>query len=402
MTDTNEASTCIDNVPDEVLLLVAEYLTAPARALFAIGCFRQQTAAAAPPRRGRTEIIVSQTTWDTLDFGQLDKDLARMLTDHDLSSVLLCIDATNTVKTLKLTGCINIIGWGLHPLLAGSAVIEAIDLSMLRDREKPRFRMSIISEPCVVPILARIIEKKSSSLKHVQFPKHWREGKSALLTGFLGIFDAVLKARNYKCSSKDTCDEICGEDGDHVNQEGDLYGIQNYICSVCTKPFCCDHGDYSCGVDICEHCERVYCTDCGPVFTCEKCDETACVVCTFIGFCSTCDEFLCMNCGLVQFCEQCETAHCSNCLPVISCSKCYATSCIDCGNIMWCDDCEEGHCFDCVPTIFCSGCHATSCIDCCNIMWCDGCEEGHCFDCLHSPNHSPNLHCATRAEIDDY
>jgi len=115
----------------------------------------------------------------------------------------------------------------------------------------------------------------------------------ALLSEFLDKFEAVLKARNYKCSSASTCNELCGGNGEYVNQEGDLHGIQNYICSVCTEPFCCG-SDYSCGFEVCEHCERAYCTDCGPVYTCEKCNETTCVDCTWIGFCFTCNEFLCI------------------------------------------------------------------------------------------------------------
>jgi len=391
MTDRNDASTYIDTIPNEVLLLVAKHLTAPARALFAIGCFRQT------PRR--TEIIASQTAWDTLDFGQLDKDLARRLTDYDLSSILMCVDATNTVKTLKLTGCFNILGWGLYPLVGSSAVIEAIDLSMVKAHGKPSKSCTTtrFSERSVVPILTRIIEEKSSSLKHVQFPKHWRDGKSAVLTEFLGKFEAVLKARNYECSSENTCDELCGENGEYIYQEGDLYGIQNYICSVCTEPFCCG-SDCICGVEVCEHCERAYCRKCCPVTTCEKCNETVCMACKMIGFCSTCDEFLCTDCGPVLFCHQCETEHCIDCLPTFSCSTCNATSCLDCGKIMWCGDCKEFHCFDCLPTLFCSGCHATSCLDCNKVKWCYCCEKGHCSDCFHSPD----FPCAVRAEMDDY
>ena len=372
MTDINEASTNIYNIPDEVLLLVAEYLTAPSRALFGIGCFRQT------PRR-TAEIIASQTAWDTLDFGQLDKDLARRLTDHDISSILLCIDATNTVKKLKLTGCFNIIGWGLHPL-AGSAVIEAIDLSMVEVNEKPS-RATRVSELCVVPILARMIEKKCSSLKHIQFPKHWRDGKSAVLTEFLDTFEAVLKARNYKCCSEENCDKLCGGNGEYVKQEGDLYGIQNYICSVCTEPFCCGQ-NYSCEVKFCEHCERASCTNCCPVNTCDKCNETTCMACKMIVGCVTCDDFLCMDCGLVLFCDQCETAHCMDCVPTLFCSKCQVASCIDCGDIVWCEVCEEGHCLDCLPTLFCSGCHTVACFDCDKVHWCFLCEEGHCFECF--------------------
>ena len=50
--------------------------------------------------------------WETLDFSDLDKDLAAKLTDDDLYNCLKWIDATKRLKILKLTGCVNIIGHG--------------------------------------------------------------------------------------------------------------------------------------------------------------------------------------------------------------------------------------------------------------------------------------------------
>ena len=49
--------------------------------------------------------------WKILDFSDLDKDLAAKLTDDDLYNCLKWIDATKRLKILKLTGCVNIIGW---------------------------------------------------------------------------------------------------------------------------------------------------------------------------------------------------------------------------------------------------------------------------------------------------
>eukprot|EP00985_Skeletonema_marinoi_P006094 scaffold2645_cov96-Skeletonema_marinoi.AAC.1 len=69
---------------------------------------------------------------ETLDFEDIEEDLAIKLSDGDISAVLTCIDAVNRLKTLKLTNCINIIGVGLEPL-RGSSIIEQIDLSLVEN-----------------------------------------------------------------------------------------------------------------------------------------------------------------------------------------------------------------------------------------------------------------------------
>lgn len=53
---------------------------------------------------------------DVLDFGDIEKSLAKKLTDDDLRSALTCMNARDHVKTLKLSGCVNIAGCGLEPL----------------------------------------------------------------------------------------------------------------------------------------------------------------------------------------------------------------------------------------------------------------------------------------------
>ncbi len=45
---------------------------------------------------------IAGSDWETLDFGDIEKELAARLSDDDLSDVLQYIDAVNTVKRLKL------------------------------------------------------------------------------------------------------------------------------------------------------------------------------------------------------------------------------------------------------------------------------------------------------------
>ncbi len=131
--------------------------------------------------------------WDTLDFGEIEKDLAARLTDDDIKAVLWCIDAGNRVKKLSLAHCVNITGAGLEPL-RGSTIIEQIDLSLAGKHQNPALiepwhppaRIVSLTIPfappisceLVLPILDSIIERGHlSSLKHLQFPMAWRTTK---------------------------------------------------------------------------------------------------------------------------------------------------------------------------------------------------------------------------------
>ena len=63
-----------------------------------------------------------------MDFGDIDRNLARKLNDGDIGGILACIHAINTLKVLRLTGCVIVSGRGLEPLV-GSVVLEEIDFS---------------------------------------------------------------------------------------------------------------------------------------------------------------------------------------------------------------------------------------------------------------------------------
>eukprot|EP00984_Skeletonema_dohrnii_P018372 scaffold8557_cov100-Skeletonema_dohrnii-CCMP3373.AAC.12 len=162
---------CLTGLPSGILAHAASFLAVPSMALFAIAL---DDDSAASPNERSAAIVGNQ--WDTLDFGEIEKELAVKLSDAHIEKVLLCIDAVNKVKRLKLTNCVNITGVGLEPL-RGSLIIEQIDLSLVGEHQSP----SISPEPqisCshVLPILDSIIEREGCSLMHLQFPQVWREG----------------------------------------------------------------------------------------------------------------------------------------------------------------------------------------------------------------------------------
>ncbi len=73
---------------------------------------------------------IAGTDWATLDFGQIEKELAAKLSDEDVRDALLHINAGNKLKILLLTNCTNITGAGTRPLY-GSTTIEQLDLSLV-------------------------------------------------------------------------------------------------------------------------------------------------------------------------------------------------------------------------------------------------------------------------------
>lgn len=98
-------SICLSDLPSGILGQVADFLAAPSRALFAVALNSRDSSA-----------ITGGNQLEVLDFGDIETELAAKLSNDDISAVLLCIDAVNNLKRLRMTNCINITGAGLEPL----------------------------------------------------------------------------------------------------------------------------------------------------------------------------------------------------------------------------------------------------------------------------------------------
>ena len=83
-----------------------------------------------------TAITSSSGQFTILDFGEIEKSKAEKLIDDDVAAILSSIKGVQYLKTLKLTGCVNISGRCLQSLL-GSSVVEQIDLSLVGQHENP-------------------------------------------------------------------------------------------------------------------------------------------------------------------------------------------------------------------------------------------------------------------------
>jgi hypothetical protein len=165
---------------------------------------------------------VSDNAWEYLDFSEIDKSLVSRLTDNDIKSMLVYIDAKQKLKKLNLCGCINITGVGLEPL-RNSAVLEVIDLSLVGQYECPDIKpVPPISESIVISILNSIIMTDGSTLRYVLLPKKFRSNPSSELDKFLRKYNRLLKSRDTKCSARDG-------NMNRYNQYSDIRGSCNWM-----------------------------------------------------------------------------------------------------------------------------------------------------------------------------
>ena len=352
---SSQCSTCsiYDLLPGGILKEVASFLEAPSRALFAI--------AVTPTPSSPYDIIMARcrlsrssiagNDWHTLDFGDVEKELAAKLTDDDISQVLLHIDAANKVRRLRLTNCINIRGSGLAPLL-GCTTIEQIDLSLVEAHQLPQLEPAPqLSCGQVFPVLESIISQERCSLKHVQFPHVWRDKKPYFdfqLIQFLERYDGMLENSLTACCGTRLDDGlICFGDED--------YGVQDHTCSECTKNYCykCTDEDGNKLVHFCRTCERNYCTTCTAMVECIACVDFVCVDCAPLNDCSnpSCTELVCKDCR--SECDVCNKKWCYSCEDCPLCENCFKGCCFDCSDmegangVYYCDICETYSCDKC-------------------------------------------------------
>lgn len=233
--------TCL---PDPLLQNVASYLRTPSRALFAAAVAGTTASTAS------TAAVLSSTDSDNLDFADVEEPLASRVDDDDLRAALLCMNAREKLKRLKLTNCTNVTGRGLEPL-SGSSVLEQIHLSPLRRKTEKETGNSdiLVSEEAVLPILESIVDVQGSSLKLLDLPAEFLDSPTPRLTAFLGRYDMLLRSRGYVCN---TCGGVC-----EVSSRWYAGFLQKHTCYSCNQ-FFCDTDEDECRVYSCEKCKRSY------------------------------------------------------------------------------------------------------------------------------------------------
>ena len=283
--------------------------------------------------------------WDALDFGEIEAHLAAGLSDADIERVLLCIDAVNNLKRLKLTNCIKITGTCLVPL-RGSTIIEQIDLSL--DEQNADIIPALpISCDHVLPILDSIIEREDCELRHLRFPSMWRKEPStdSAFHAFIGRYNEMK--RNMGRTPCLECNRsLPTNDGgiwiETDDEDDDYYGTILHTCCGCLKHYCyvCNIGEEEKLLQECGTCERDYCRGCWEMTECSFCHRGMCNDC-YKWECFQCNEVFCSGCidegGCLRKCDYCDKFCCEHChyeeaVDIIyTCNRCDVKCCKDCG-----------------------------------------------------------------------
>ena len=333
----NEGNRRITDLPSGILAHAATFLAAPSKALFAIAL--DENSAVLPNERS-SAIVGNQL--DTLDFGAIEKELAVKLLDVDIDRVLMCIDAVNNVKRLKLTNCVAITGTCLEPL-RGSVVIEQIDLSVIYDTHQPDLDpQPLISYEHELPILDSIIERDGCALKHIHFPSVWRNEPSTDSDFHAFILRYNEMRRNQGVVHCLKCKEILPRDRYKWIETGKpYYGTQTHTCYGCLKHYCygCDDEGDDTILHVCDTCERDYCRSCLEMAGCSCCAERICSDCCKYE-CVKCNEEFCLDCferDNIHKYEYCDKCYCRGCnkddeneFEVYECIRCDVKCCNDC------------------------------------------------------------------------
>ena len=162
----------ISDLPDLMLTNITKYLSKPSIPLFAVAVSTQSSSATSnesitwqPTSTSNAIITGAYGERHTLDFGEIEETLASKVTDDHVRDILICIDAINNLKVLKLIGCINIQGHGLNPL-RGSLVLECIEShkpQLINDDNPPQLRLS----PNVVSIAVQSAHTVNTQLLNI-------------------------------------------------------------------------------------------------------------------------------------------------------------------------------------------------------------------------------------------
>ena len=177
-----------------------------------------------------------------------DSNLADKLSDEDLRALLLIIDAKNTLKTLRIGGCTQIVGHGLEPLRE-STVLQCLSLPRLGNGVENALSIDI-----VIPIVVNIIKGPLDRLNELWW---WIERVLKNLP------DGWLREQS-QIETSPLCEAL-------TNISQMLHGEENALCS-CGNPFIRASSCNNCGDTFCDNCEE-------DMAECRGCQSFYCSVC---------------------------------------------------------------------------------------------------------------------------
>ena len=301
-------------------------------------------------------LIVGWRNWSTLDFGDIEKELAARLSDDDIKEILKSINAPDRLVCLRLTNCINITGAGLEPL-RGSSNLRHFDLSLAAKHQSPYRKIApALSMQRVLPILDSMIGG-SSNLRYLQLPQHLvHDNDWTDFCAFIVRYKELLLSRHLGCGK---CFKRLWYDN-YDRSESIEFATEVSTCYDCMSSYCPDchsEEDDSPMIFNCNECEKCFCNECSPMVDLSNCcGKKYCGACKAVtNHCEDCGSFFCNNCK--RSCEKCNRSSCRNCFfgwgegdrVGYACNMCWRKLCVDCVPIQECAylECSEEICAEC-------------------------------------------------------
>ena len=144
------------------------------------------------------------------------------------------------ILSVKLTDLVNITGCGLKPL-SDYTTIRKLDLSLVSRTESSiecDIEMKLL-EAEIIPILYSIIDDSMVKLKHIQFPKKWREERSHMLIRFITEYNQHMNFQFETCGRyRRGCDKGCAmgiAKRPWISKSADTFGTYNFTCYSCAN-----------------------------------------------------------------------------------------------------------------------------------------------------------------------
>ena len=234
-----------DVLPDSLLAAVCDFLPVPSRLLTAVALGEGNSG------------IIGGAPITSLDFEQVERDLAGRLTDDHLELMLRASDAATCLQILKLAGCTNITGSGLRPL-RGSRVLRQVDLTLRRNHEAVKKEEGEVVEEArlskeeVISFLQTLLDGGGTALRDVSFPYAW--WRDPAVRQWRESFDQYTAECRVECSKID-CGNLISS-----RYHETCYDCLNIICEPCLNG---DEDNLNgCPIVSCVKCERNRCQEC--------------------------------------------------------------------------------------------------------------------------------------------
>jgi len=238
--------------------------------------------------------------WEVMDFVDLPLSLASRLTDDDIAAILVCIDAKNKLKRLKLTHCFKVVGHGLEPLRS-STVLEKLDLG-IAVQFAPRFEKAYwllgpedkgwyrdvyeiqLSEGPIVDILHGILREEGNTFRRLQYPFKWYDNDNSSES------DGIARVYDYQIERSERTKQFVKKHGAIVN-----------------KFSCCMYFGFADETSLLVSLQDILQTD--SIDNCHGCGGTE-----FFEICSGCNEIMCGKCSDTNgSCTECFKQFCPRC-----------------------------------------------------------------------------------------